>query len=101
MLIYIGTASPEIKKNLQVQYIHNFGGHTRERDLHLVSIDARTFVRCMLYIERIKLRHFMVTIHKEEHARTPVSERTVRWFVQQVCPLTCFSLRKLNPAPPA
>lgn len=79
------TAAPDVRKNFQVQYIHDFGGYTRERDLHLVSIDARTFVRCMLYIERIKLRHFMFTVHKEDRGRTPTSERTISWFIEKVC----------------
>ncbi|KAG9126317.1 hypothetical protein FRC07_003916 [Ceratobasidium sp. 392] len=87
-----------------LQYLHEFDARTTlsqqrmaERNLHLVSIDMRTFVRCMLYFERIKLRCFMINVHKESRDTVPVEERDIEWFVQKLmekAPLAATSLRK-------
>ncbi|KAG9086914.1 hypothetical protein FRC06_002817, partial [Ceratobasidium sp. 370] len=75
---------------LLVQYIHEFDAGTThsqqrmaERNLYLASIDMRTFARSMLYFERIKLRCFMVGVHKENRESTPVDERDIEWFIQK------------------
>ncbi|KAG8686992.1 hypothetical protein FRC08_012227, partial [Ceratobasidium sp. 394] len=75
---------------LFVQYIHEFDAgtihsqqRTAERNLYLSSIDMRTFARSMLYFERIKLRCFMVGVHKQNRESTPVDERDIEWFVQK------------------
>ncbi|QRV78635.1 hypothetical protein RhiJN_06650 [Ceratobasidium sp. AG-Ba] len=73
---------------LFVQYIHEFHGdiapsqhRMAERNLHLATIDGRTYIRSMLYFERIKLRCFMVNTHREYRESVPVDERDVEWFI--------------------
>jgi hypothetical protein len=74
-----------------VQYIHEFQGgdgeggrRMGERNLRLASIDNRTFARSMLYIERIKLRRFMISVHKENREAMPVEDRDIEWFITKV-----------------
>ncbi|KAG8693509.1 hypothetical protein FRC09_010459 [Ceratobasidium sp. 395] len=93
---------------LFVRYIHEFSSNgtlsqqrKTERVLRIVSADMRTIARSMLYIERIKLRCFMVTTHMESLETVPVDDRDVEWFVQKDRVINHGVLRKWAADAPA